>query len=1074
MKKIISLILSISLLASMICIPVSATEEFVVSESIEEFCDGINEMVNEYGDSDFVTPEFIEEEQTDENTDEELEIDYLPRLIVQSDKPINTYNAIDVVSGFSNFYIVQFENEQDTNFAHEQYINNPDIISVEYDVSYDAFTHTTENNTKKNAELTFEDYENGWYLNETGLDYILNKYQKSELPEVVIAVIDTGVDLKNEYISDRIIPTKFNNSGEDDQASEQDFYGHGTMITSLIKNCTTENVKVANFRCGTSKGRITMTSACAAIMAAVNFGVDIINCSFTVSNTFALVQEAIDYAYEQSCAIFAAAGNRTGDLELVSSPLTTSAICVGSSNKYYAPSSFTAWGKYCDILAPGEDMPLYDLNNEIISVDGTSFSSPFMASLFAMHLSIYPTIPFKERIRIITSAGSGTDEDYVSEYFGSGIINVPKLFSFNGLEEPKFNYSDGKYVGKVSLEITAEDGADIYYTTDGTYPSKTNGKLYTETIEFEDDWLTIRAIAYKNEQRSNLNTLDICSAVLGTEDMFTVNEDGVLTGYTGKVKYLKIPEVINGITVKEISYYSGFNTAEIYGVILPDTVEYLGWTIDKYDRPTVIDEQVGAFQANESIEFLIGKGIKVLGYYAVSHMSNIYEVDFPNCEVIMSQSFIDCGILGARFPKVKSIDNQAFYNNYRLREIYLPVCVSLGYSTFYQCLRLKKIYAPKADYLPLQEFEENGFTQDNPDATRMLFYDCSKLTNLDLPTIKTIGSNSFTQTALKELELSNIEYIYDLPDTILYKSESLGDASHYCSYFRPVSVELSLPSTLKYCIPATDYKNEFIEYVVYGTAGEKSYAEQWAKENDVEFVNISQETAIVEDIEPIWDKYSYEPLEFDARGFNRTYQWYGSTDKIQRDSDDKLIAGATDKTFNPDDSKPYPYYYCVMTSTDKDIDGNVVSEVTITSSMCENRLYYMFALPDTHINFDSNLIYTKQFVCRNFLEIVHINENTNYLITPSHSYQNNCWYGTGSQLQIQDADASTEIIYTLIVEGDISGDSVVDVIDASATEQVVNGHKELSGDYFLAGDSNRDEVIDIADYQQVVNFALQN
>ena len=701
--------------------------------------------------------------------------------------------------------------------------------------------------------------------------------------------------------------------------------------------------------------------------------------------------------------------------------------------------------------------------------NGTSFSSPFMASLFAMHLSIYPTIPFKERIRIITSAGSGTDENYVSEYFGSGIVNVPKLFSFNGLEEPQFNYSDGKYVGKVSLEITAEDDSDIYYTTDGTYPSKTNGKLYTETIELEDEWLTIRAIAYKNEQRSNLNTLDICSAVLGTDDMFTVNEDGVLTGYTGKVKYLKIPEVINGITVKEISYYSGFNTAEIYGVILPDTVEYLGWTIDKYDRPTVIDEQVGAFQANESIEFLIGKGIKVLGYYAVSHMSNIYEVDFPNCEVIMSQSFIDCGILGARFPKVKSIDNQAFYNNYRLREIYLPVCVSLGYSTFYQCLRLKKIYAPKADYLPLQEFEENGFTQDNPDATRMLFYDCSKLTNLDLPTIKTIGSNSFTQTALKELELSNIEYIYDLPDTILYKSESLGDASHYCSYFRPVSVELSLPSTLKYCIPATDYKNEFIEYVVYGTKG--TYAESWATANDVQFVELTPETSVAEDVEPIWDEYSYKPLEFDARGFNRTYQWYGSTDKIQRDSDDKLIAGATDKTFNPDDSKPYPYYYCVMTSTDKNIDGKVISEVTVTSSMCQNRLYYMFAQPDTHIDFDSNLIFTKLTNQISILDILNVTAVASYYSAPSYVYRGTNYFGTGSLFYIYENGVVAES-YTVIVEGDINGDSVVDVLDASAVEKATNSHKELTGNYRLAGDSNRDGVIDIADYQAVVNRAM--
>ena len=131
MKKIISSILCVSLLATIICIPVSATDEVVTSESIEEFCEDVNEMVTEYNDSEFVTPDFIEEEQTAENTDEEIEINYCPRLIVQSDEPIDTYNAVDVVSGFFNFYIVQFENEEDTNYAYEKYLNDKNIISVE-------------------------------------------------------------------------------------------------------------------------------------------------------------------------------------------------------------------------------------------------------------------------------------------------------------------------------------------------------------------------------------------------------------------------------------------------------------------------------------------------------------------------------------------------------------------------------------------------------------------------------------------------------------------------------------------------------------------------------------------------------------------------------------------------------------------------------------------------------------------------------------------------------------------------------------------------------------------------------
>ena len=160
MKKVLSCILCFSLLASIICIPVTATEEVIDTESVEQFCDDLNQMIDEYSDSDYVTPDFIEEETT-ATVDNELEVNYCPRLIVQSDKPIETYGAIEVVSGFFNFYILQFENEEDTNYAYEQYSRDEDIISVEYDVSYNAITLTAENTTK-NAELTYEDYENGW------------------------------------------------------------------------------------------------------------------------------------------------------------------------------------------------------------------------------------------------------------------------------------------------------------------------------------------------------------------------------------------------------------------------------------------------------------------------------------------------------------------------------------------------------------------------------------------------------------------------------------------------------------------------------------------------------------------------------------------------------------------------------------------------------------------------------------------------------------------------------------------------------------------------------------------------
>ena len=69
---------------------------------------------------------------------------------------------------------------------------------------------------------------------------------------------------------------------------------------------------------------------------------------------------------------------------------------------------------------------------------------------------------------------------------------------------------------------------------------------------------------------------------------------------------------------------------------------------------------------------------------------------------------------------------------------------------------------------------------------------------------------------------------------------------------------------------------------------------------------------------------------FDARGFNRIYQWYGSFDNKISD-DDIAIDGATTNEFDPGESNKYAYYYCKMLSVDGD------SKIEITSSICQNR-----------------------------------------------------------------------------------------------------------------------------------------
>ncbi|MBR2875664.1 MAG: leucine-rich repeat protein, partial [Clostridia bacterium] len=427
---------------------------------------------------------------------------------------------------------------------------------------------------------------------------------------------------------------------------------------------------------------------------------------------------------------------------------------------------------------------------------------------------------------------------------------------------------------------------------------------------------------------------------------------------------------------------------------------------------------------------------------------------------ILSDGFYNSGLVGVEFPKVQRVESQAFLFCQKLREIYLPECNSIGRRVF-EKTNLTTIFAPYIDYTEKSIFESN-LTIYEDEKTEALLYRNEELTNVNFEKLKTISRDFFEYSAVKQLELSDIEFIYDLPTTIsYYEKDAEAYKSFYGVYDEAIKIELVLPKTLKYCEPVENYRYSGVnDYCVYGTKW--TYAEQWAHANNVEFIEITQETAIREDIEPIWDEWSYKPLEFDARGFNRTYQWYGYN-KTKENA--VAITGATEKTFNPENYKQYRYYYCEMTSVDGD------SIVTVTSGTCHNKMYNMFALNESFIDYDKKLIYTKLNNCKNLSTIIKIQNESNCSATPSFSNGFLKLFGTGSKVVFTNEDGTFET-YTLIIPGDINGDSIIDVIDLANIELTMNSQKELTGEYFLAADTNMDNEITIEDYSSAVNLAV--
>ena len=95
-------------------------------------------------------------------------------------------------------------------------------------------------------------------------------------------------------------------------------------------------------------------------------------------------------------------------------------------------------------------------------------------------------------------------------------------------------------------------------------------------------------------------------------------------------------------------------------------------------------------------------------------------------------------------------------------------------------------------------------------------------------------------------------------------------------------------------------------------------------------------------------------------------------------------------------------------------------------------------------------------------------EMDGYTITaiPNSSYG---FIGTGSKLKVSTTSGTQVAEYTLVVRGDVNGDSVCDGLDCMLVELARNNQTTLEGAYYAAANLAEDDQIDMNDFSAVVN-----
>ena len=228
-----------------------------------------------------------------------------------------------------------------------------------------------------------------------GLQWGLTKVEAAQSWEVTtgsssinIAILDTGVDLDHPDLADKLISSiDFSYS-----ATADDVYGHGTHVAGIAAAMTNNAIGVAglgytatimNVKVLSDSGAGAYSWIASGIIWAADNGAEIINMSLGGSFASSALEDAINYAWSKGVVVVAAAGN-SGTASPFYPAYYTNCIAVAATDANDARASWSNYGDWVDVAAPGVSIYSTLKNNGYGYKSGTSMASPHVAGLAAL------------------------------------------------------------------------------------------------------------------------------------------------------------------------------------------------------------------------------------------------------------------------------------------------------------------------------------------------------------------------------------------------------------------------------------------------------------------------------------------------------------------------------------------------------------------------------------------------------------------------------------------------------------------------------------------------------------------
>ena len=295
-----------------------------------------------------------------------------------------------------------------------------------------------------------------WGIKHMGLDKLQTQLENSgkSLPEVKVAVIDSGLYTSNKYFEGRY--TNDGYSFLDNSTDITDEQYHGTMVSGIIVDGTSSNVKILPIKVNDKNGRGNMSNVSKGIFYAIEHNADVINLSLSSEDpkrSITILDEAIEAAVAKGIVVVVASGNHSGDASYRYPANKDNVITITSIDKKDKIADTANTGAVIDFALPGVNV-FAPYKSYAYVQSGTSLAAPHAAAAVALLKTWDKTLNQSEIVEILKRYTVDLGAKGFDETYGWGMIDLSS-FDIKTAERPTQPPTEAPTAAPTEAETTA-------------------------------------------------------------------------------------------------------------------------------------------------------------------------------------------------------------------------------------------------------------------------------------------------------------------------------------------------------------------------------------------------------------------------------------------------------------------------------------------------------------------------------------------------------------------------------------------------------------------------------------------